>query len=80
MFEKVYERLPSAEYMGILLDLNKDSMQKNRMLGLLFKFWGRIQHPLVKLFCEVDTHAPFGFIMKDNNKLGMDIARSARFL
>ena len=73
MFEKLYERLPSAEYMGILLDFNKHSIQKNRMLGLLFKFLGRIQHPLVKLYMEVDTYAPFGFIMKDTNKLGMDI-------
>ena len=45
------------------------------MLGLFGKILGSylVLAPLVKMYCEVDIHTQFGFIMKDTNKLGIEI-------
>ena len=73
VFNKIYERLPSQEYLGILLNFTATNIQTNRMLALLHKFWGRIDHPLVQSYAGVDLEQPFGFILKDMNKPGLDV-------
>ena len=38
VFNKIYERLPSQEYLGILLNFTATNIQTNRMLALKHKF------------------------------------------